>query len=76
MTSLVKLGYYHIVLVKTDVISPSVLGRFCALLTRLKAYREVARQRRQLAQLPDYLLKDIGINRADALEEAEKPFWK
>ena len=76
MTSLVKLGYYHIILVKTDVISPSVLGHFCSLLKRLNAYREVARQRRQLAQLPDYLLKDIGINRAEALEEAGKPFWK
>ncbi len=76
MTSLVKFGYYQIVLVKTDVISPSVLGRLCALLKRLNEYRELSRQRRQLAQLPDYLLKDIGISRADALKEADKPFWK
>ncbi len=76
MTSLVKFGYYQIVLVKTDVISPSVLGRLRALLKRLNEYREVSRQRRQLAKLPDYLLKDIGINRADALKEADKPFWK
>jgi uncharacterized protein YjiS (DUF1127 family) len=34
-----------------------------------------ARQRRQLSQMPDYLLKDIGISRADAMQEADKPFW-
>ncbi len=41
-----------------------------------KAYRDVARQRRMLAQMPDYLLKDIGVSRAEALHEANKPFWK
>lgn len=32
--------------------------------------------RKHLAALPDYLLKDIGVNRSDALHEASKPFWK
>ena len=35
-----------------------------------------ARSRRQLCDLDDRLLKDIGISRADALCEALKPFWK
>jgi len=34
------------------------------------------KQRRSLANLPDHLLKDIGISRDAALEEACKPFWQ
>jgi uncharacterized protein YjiS (DUF1127 family) len=37
---------------------------------------ERARQRRQLAQLSDYMLRDIGLTRADAWAESEKPFWR
>jgi len=33
-------------------------------------------QRHQLAGLSDYMLKDIGITRAEAEMEAHKPFWK
>jgi uncharacterized protein YjiS (DUF1127 family) len=38
-----------------------------------------SRQRRQLGELADlnnYLLKDIGLTREEALREAEKPFWR
>jgi uncharacterized protein YjiS (DUF1127 family) len=35
-----------------------------------------ANQRRTLIDLPDYLLKDIGVSRADAEREAGKPFWR
>jgi Domain of unknown function (DUF1127) len=34
-----------------------------------------ARQRRQLAELSDHMLRDIGLTRADAWAEADKPFW-
>jgi uncharacterized protein YjiS (DUF1127 family) len=34
-----------------------------------------ARQRRQLRELTDSQLKDIGVSRVDALQEARKPFW-
>jgi uncharacterized protein YjiS (DUF1127 family) len=37
---------------------------------------ERARQRRQLAQLSDHMLRDIGLTRADAWAESEKPFWR
>lgn len=30
----------------------------------------------ELAELNDYLLKDIGLTRDEALREAEKPFWR
>lgn len=33
-------------------------------------------QRRALMGLSDAMLKDIGINRADAQEEFGKPFWR
>lgn len=37
---------------------------------------ERAHQRRALASLDDHELRDIGITRADAAREAEKPFWR
>lgn len=35
-----------------------------------------SRTRRQLSQMPDYLLKDIGLNEADRYQEVSKPFWQ
>lgn len=32
-------------------------------------------QRRQLLQLDDHLLTDVGLTRAEAAAEARKPFW-
>jgi len=32
--------------------------------------------RKQLLQLSDWELKDLGISRGDALIEGTKPFWK
>ena len=36
---------------------------------------ELSRSRKQLAELDDRLLRDIGIDRAKARNEAEKGFW-
>jgi uncharacterized protein YjiS (DUF1127 family) len=33
-------------------------------------------QRNALADLDDYLLRDIGVSKDEALREASKPFWK
>ena len=49
--------------------------RFRAALARLREWYEVYRQRRTLLALDDAMLKDIGISRADALREGNKPFW-
>jgi uncharacterized protein YjiS (DUF1127 family) len=35
-----------------------------------------SRQRQALAELDDDHLKDIGVTRQQAIEEASKPFWK
>jgi uncharacterized protein YjiS (DUF1127 family) len=43
--------------------------------SRLKRWHQLARQRRQLAMLSDAALKDIGLSRADVLQESERPFW-
>jgi uncharacterized protein YjiS (DUF1127 family) len=37
---------------------------------------ERARERQALAALNDHELRDIGITRAEAAREAERPFWK
>jgi uncharacterized protein YjiS (DUF1127 family) len=39
-------------------------------------WHERARQRRALAQLSDAQLRDIGISRGAARQEASQPFWR
>lgn len=41
----------------------------------IKRWVELYRQRRELASLSDEALKDIGLSRADILQESERPFW-
>jgi uncharacterized protein YjiS (DUF1127 family) len=41
----------------------------------LFAWHERARQRRELLALNDRELHDIGLSRADAATEGDKPFW-
>ena len=43
--------------------------------SRLLRWHELARQRRALAALDDHMLKDIGLIRADARQEADRRFW-
>ena len=48
-------------------------------LRTLGIWLDRSRQRKQLgelAELNDYLLKDIGVSREEAMREAEKPFWQ
>lgn len=46
------------------------------ILTKLKTYRHRHSTRKTLKELPDYLLKDMGISRHEAIKESQKPFWK
>ena len=39
-------------------------------------WTERAQQRRRLRELGDPILRDIGVTRADAWAEADKPFWR
>lgn len=43
--------------------------------TNLKTRHQRQREYQQLAGLPDYLLKDMGIKRADLNLKLNKPFW-
>jgi uncharacterized protein YjiS (DUF1127 family) len=43
---------------------------------RALLWAERARQRRQLAELDDYMLRDIGLSRADVASELRKSFWQ
>ena len=53
----------------------SVLHRAQGLLGQLRRWKTLHDQRRQLATLSDAMLKDIGLSRADAEREADRPFW-
>jgi len=44
--------------------------------TAYRLSRERYRQRRQLMEMDDRQLKDIGITREQAEQEARKPIWK
>jgi uncharacterized protein YjiS (DUF1127 family) len=42
----------------------------------LIGWAERARQRRALLSLDDWMLKDIGLSRADVMREYDKPVWR
>ena len=55
----------------------STLGSLAESLTRhIRTWRDRMRQRRALAAVDDWLLKDIGVSRADAMCEGDKAFWQ
>lgn len=49
------------------------VGDFLQMLYR---WHSRAQQRRMLLKLDNNALKDIGISRADAVHEGDKPFWR
>jgi len=51
-------------------------GVITGLFDRMATWNERRRQRLALEALPDHLLSDIGVSRADADQEADKPFWR
>lgn len=63
------------------VAQPIVVGRmrpvllFKAAWLQLVRWWQLAEQRRRLAMLDEHALKDLGLSRADVLQESERPFW-
>ena len=58
-------------LTSTHAARPS-FSRFLTVLHRLFT---IDRERRSLRHLDDHLLRDIGLTREQADEEAARPFW-
>lgn len=53
------------------------LGQALASLVRLLLlWQERSNERMRLRELDDHMLKDLGISRAQAFREADKPFWQ
>lgn len=42
---------------------------------KVKLWKDISRQRRELGMLSDHTIKDLGISRVDAEREANRPFW-
>lgn len=47
-----------------------------ALALTVAAWELRYRTRKQLAQMPKHMLRDIGLSESHAELEAEKPFWR
>lgn len=56
--------------------STTIGSRPASLLRHILAWLERARGRRALLALDDWVLKDIGLTRADVMHESDKPFWQ
>ena len=41
----------------------------------LARWWRIRRERRQLLELSDHMLRDVGLTPADARREAARPFW-
>jgi uncharacterized protein YjiS (DUF1127 family) len=59
-----------------DVCPPTSSSRLTALVARFSTWRERYRQRRHLSGLSTYMLKDIGLTRADVELEFRKLPWQ
>lgn len=53
-----------------------ILAYLSRLGLRLRSQHQRYRSRRQLGQLDEHLLQDIGLDRAAAEREVRKPFWR
>ena len=53
-----------------------LISVFAGLGQRLLLWQSRASDRAHLQELPDYMLKDMGLTRTDATQESAKPFWR
>ncbi len=68
----------HLYLTRPE--APELSGRLRALVQqareRIGLWVARSNQRRELYELDDRMLRDIGISREQVLAEADKPFWR
>lgn len=55
--------------------SPGLALRLTAVAAWIKQAWSVQRQRKALTKMDDRMLADIGLTRAQAYQEASRPFW-
>lgn len=81
--------HWHQPAVPSEILDPiaafatSMVGVLCRLravlqcvATTLSLWAGRERSRRELKELSDYTLRDIGLTRADVWREATKPWWR
>jgi len=56
----------------SSYITEGLVGLF----NRISDWSERRRTRGHLYQMPDYILHDIGVSRAEVETEYQKPFWR
>ncbi len=82
-------SHWHQPLLPHDRVSPStalaatlrhcvrfLLRRMDSAACTLAVWAERDRMRRELAEMSDYLLRDVGLTRADVWAECSKQFWR
>ncbi|MDE0944681.1 MAG: DUF1127 domain-containing protein [Alphaproteobacteria bacterium] len=48
---------------------------FKTIFATISLWSDRIRQRRDLAELDDFMLRDLGLSRRDVRWESSKPFW-
>lgn len=59
-----------------DSLATLVVNRLHHALDMVAEWHQRAVSRRELAQLDDRMLQDIGVNNVDVEREISKPFWR
>lgn len=57
---------------QSSYIGEGLVGLF----NRINDWADRRRARNHLYQMPDYILHDIGVSRAEVETEYQKPFWR
>jgi uncharacterized protein YjiS (DUF1127 family) len=60
---------------EVNILKVNLSDGYKNLVTHIRMIQQKRQTRRQLAKLPDYLLKDVNINRAEAQQEVRKSFF-
>ena len=61
---------------RSDVAHLEPLPSLSHIFSLVLLWQERAHTRRQLRELDEHALHDIGLSRGEALHEAAKPFWR
>ena len=66
----------HDVSAKVYAMVQAVESGYSKVKSLIKTWARRSADRRYLAEMPYYMLKDIGMEPHEAMNEANKPFWK